>query len=87
VTDDGRVHDPASHDDRPLLVRTGTLADSEIPRMLSRRQGGRYRKAMPSLLAAGLVPGGKVRARIATVALRYCASASIPPLKRHKRHK
>jgi DNA invertase Pin-like site-specific DNA recombinase len=46
VIDDGRVHDPASHDDRLLLGLKGTMADSEIHTMLSRLQGGRYRKAL-----------------------------------------
>lgn len=46
VIDDGRVHDPSAYDDRLLLGLKGTMADSEIHMMLSRMQGGRYRKAL-----------------------------------------
>jgi DNA invertase Pin-like site-specific DNA recombinase len=46
VIDDGKIHDPASYDDRLLLGLKGTMADSEIWMMLSRLQGGRYRKAL-----------------------------------------
>jgi DNA invertase Pin-like site-specific DNA recombinase len=46
VLDDGRVHDPSTYDDRLLLGLKGTMADSEIHMMLSRLQGGRYRKAL-----------------------------------------
>ncbi len=46
VIDDGKIHDPGCYDDRLLLGLKGTIAASEIWIMLSRMQGGRYKKAL-----------------------------------------
>jgi DNA invertase Pin-like site-specific DNA recombinase len=60
VIDDGRVHDPSAYDDRLLLGLKGTMADSEIHMMLSRLQGGRYRKVLRGEFWSGHAPAGYV---------------------------